>query len=32
MNNTILIKLIDGGLVDYKDDVYYDVYYNSGCP
>ena len=29
MNNTILI---DGGLVDYKDDVYYDVYYNSGCP
>lgn len=28
MNNTILIKLTDGGLVDYKD----DVYYNSGCP
>ena len=29
MNNTILIKLTDGGLVDYKDDVYYDVYYNG---
>lgn len=28
MNNTILIKLIDGGLVDYKD----DVQYYSGCP
>lgn len=28
MNNTILIKLTDGGLVDYKD----DVEYNSGCP
>ena len=28
MNNTILIKLIDEGLVDYKD----DVQYYSGCP
>ena len=28
MNNTILIKLTDGGLVDYKD----DVQYYSGCP
>ena len=28
MNNAILIKLTDGGLVDYKD----DVQYYSGCP
>ena len=28
MNNTIFIKLTDGGLVDYKD----DVQYYSGCP